>query len=92
MIDDRSQRSWSYRTLVVDVGSNDGTCLKAFRARGFRVCGVDPAALPARIANENGIDTINADYARHSTAARALAEREFDARKVLGAMLERIGT
>jgi SAM-dependent methyltransferase len=48
--------------LVVDVGSNDGTCLKAFRARGFRVCGVDPAALPAKIANENGIDTINAFF------------------------------
>ncbi len=48
--------------VVVDVGSNDGTCLKAFRARGFRVCGVDPAALPAKIANENGIDTINAFF------------------------------
>jgi SAM-dependent methyltransferase len=48
--------------LVVDVGSNDGTCLKAFAARGYRVCGVDPAALPARIANENGIDTINAFF------------------------------
>jgi SAM-dependent methyltransferase len=48
--------------LVVDVGSNDGTCLKPFAARGYRVCGVDPAALPARIANENGIDTINAFF------------------------------
>jgi SAM-dependent methyltransferase len=48
--------------VVVDVGSNDGTCLKAFRARGFVVCGVDPAALPAKIANENGIDTINAFF------------------------------
>jgi SAM-dependent methyltransferase len=45
--------------LVVDVGSNDGTCLAAFRARGFKVCGVDPAALPAGIANQNGIDTID---------------------------------
>jgi SAM-dependent methyltransferase len=50
--------------LVVDVGSNDGTCLKAFRARGYRVCGVDPAAFPAKIANENGIDTINAFFGR----------------------------
>ena len=48
--------------VVVDIGSNDGTCLKAFRARGFRVCGVDPAALPAKIANENGIDTIDAFF------------------------------
>jgi len=48
--------------LVVDVGSNDGTCLKALRARGYRVCGVDPAELPARLANENGIDTLNAFF------------------------------
>jgi SAM-dependent methyltransferase len=48
--------------VVVDVGSNDGTCLKAFTARGYRVCGVDPAELPARIANESGIDTINAFF------------------------------
>ena len=38
-----------------------------------------------------GIDHINADHARHSAAARALAEQMFDARKVLGAMLERVG-
>ncbi|HUJ11795.1 MAG TPA: glycosyltransferase family 1 protein [Verrucomicrobiae bacterium] len=37
-----------------------------------------------------GIDAINADYARHSAAARMLAEQEFDSRKVLGAMLDRI--
>jgi SAM-dependent methyltransferase len=48
--------------VVVDVGSNDGTCLKAFRVRGYTVCGVDPASLPASIANENGIDTINAFF------------------------------
>jgi hypothetical protein len=35
-----------------------------------------------------GIDAVNADYARHSVAARALAEEMFDARKVLGKMLE----
>lgn len=46
-------------SLVVDVGSNDGTCLKAFQALGATVCGVDPASLAARIANENGVETIN---------------------------------
>ncbi|MEI9997254.1 MAG: class I SAM-dependent methyltransferase [Rhizomicrobium sp.] len=45
--------------LVVDIGSNDGTALKAFQRRGARVCGVDPASLPAKIANENGVDTLN---------------------------------
>lgn len=45
--------------FIVDVGSNDGTCLKAFKARGFTVCGVDPASMPADIANAAGIDTLN---------------------------------
>ena len=45
--------------LVIDVGSNDGTCLKEFRNLGYRVCGVDPAYLPAKIANESGIPTLN---------------------------------
>jgi hypothetical protein len=38
-----------------------------------------------------GIEAINAGYASHSNAARKLARQMFDARKVLGAMLERIG-
>jgi hypothetical protein len=38
-----------------------------------------------------GIEEINADYAHHSAEARKLAEEQFDARKVLGAMLERLG-
>jgi len=48
--------------VVVDVGSNDGTCLKPFQARGFTVCGVDPASLAAKIANEAGVETINAFF------------------------------
>lgn len=50
------------RAVVVDVGSNDGTCLKAFQIRGHTVCGVDPAALAAGIANDNGIPTINSFF------------------------------
>lgn len=45
--------------FVVDIGSNDGTCLKAFQALGFKTLGVDPASFPAKIANENGIKTFN---------------------------------
>ena len=37
-----------------------------------------------------GIAAINADYPRHSAGARALAEKMFDARHVLGEMLEQI--
>ena len=45
--------------LIVDIGSNDGTCLKAFKNHGFKVCGVDPAKIPSEIANQNKIFTIN---------------------------------
>jgi hypothetical protein len=38
-----------------------------------------------------GIEAINAAYAAHRDAARKVAERMFDARKVLGTMLEEIG-
>jgi SAM-dependent methyltransferase len=54
--------------LVVDIGSNDGTCLRAFQDRGARVCGVDPASLAAGIANADGIETINAFFDADSAA------------------------
>jgi SAM-dependent methyltransferase len=45
--------------LVLDVGSNDGTCLSSFKKKKIKVLGIDPAKLPAKIANKNGIKTIN---------------------------------
>ena len=48
--------------LVVDVGSNDGTCLKEFKNLGLKVCGVDPASVPAQIANDAGIHTVNSFF------------------------------
>jgi hypothetical protein len=38
-----------------------------------------------------GVDAIEGDYRRHALAARELAEEYFDARKVLPALLERVG-
>ncbi len=43
-------------SLVVDVGSNDGTLLSGFKAQGMRVLGVEPTNI-AKIANESGIET-----------------------------------
>ncbi len=37
-----------------------------------------------------GIEEVNADYTHHSTEARAVAEEMFDARKVLGKLLEAV--
>ena len=46
-------------SLVFDIGSNDGTLLKAFNKSGHRVLGVDPAKDIAAQASAQGIETIN---------------------------------
>lgn len=48
-------------SLVMDIGSNDGTVLRAFKERGMRVLGVEATNI-AKIANENGIDTLQAFF------------------------------
>lgn len=44
---------------VLDIGSNDGTQLKHFKALGYEVLGVESSKTTANIAQEAGIDTLN---------------------------------
>jgi hypothetical protein len=56
------------KSLVVDIGSNDGTLLSAFREQGLRVLGIEPTNI-AKIANDNGIETLQSFF------TETLAER-----------------
>ena len=49
-------------SLVLDIGSNDGTLLREFDLRGMRVLGVEPAAHIATAATVAGVPTVNAFF------------------------------
>lgn len=60
-------------SLVVDIGSNDGSLLKAFRELGYRLVGVDPAVQIAEQATAQGVPTIP-EYFSVEVAARIREE------------------
>jgi SAM-dependent methyltransferase len=52
--------------LVIDVGCNDGTLLKAFARNGMRVLGVDPSERPGAVARSQGV-TVFQQFWNHDT-------------------------
>lgn len=54
-------------SLVVDIGSNDGTCLSFFKQNKMKVLGVDPAIDIAKKATKDGISTV-ADFFNYDLA------------------------
>ncbi len=60
--------------LVVDIGSNVGVLLGAFKNQGTRIQGVDPAAAIVLLAHQRGIDTI-CDFFNHVVVESILAEK-----------------
>ena len=58
---------------VLDIGSNDGTLLSKFKARGFDVQGIDPCTPITEIANSRGIPTLTSLF-----TASAFIDAKFD--------------
>jgi hypothetical protein len=69
-------------SLIVDVGSNDGTLLKNFLTGGHRVLGIEPSQAGA-VAREQGIDTLTAYFSRET--ARQVLEKYGKARVITAA-------
>ncbi len=86
------------KSLVIDIGSNDGTLLSAFKEQGQRVLGIEPTNI-ARLANEAGIETLQSffteDLARrvvetHGHAALVTATNVFAHIAGLGSVMRGI--
>lgn len=54
-----SERFGSEGSFVVEIGSNEGVMLEAFKALGADVLGIDPAKIASDIANSKGVETIH---------------------------------
>jgi hypothetical protein len=61
-------------SLVLEIGSNDGTLLRFFKDHGMRVQGVDPALNIARQASDSGIPTIS-EFFTAEIAAKILRDQ-----------------
>ena len=55
-------------SLIVDIGSNDGTLLKNFKAGGHRVLGVEPSQAGV-VARDQGIDTLTAYFSKDAVGS-----------------------
>ncbi len=65
-------------SLVVDIGSNDGIFLEQAQGHGLRGLGVEPAANVVAVAQERGVETLNAffnmEVAKHIVREKGLAK------------------
>ena len=61
-------------SLIAEMGSNDGSLLKAFKAEGMRVQGIDPARDIAAAATADGVPTLP-DFFTSQLAGRIKSEQ-----------------
>lgn len=88
-------------SLIIDVGSNDGTLLRCFKNVGHKVLGVDPAKEIAEKATASGIETMPALFTsevankikeKHGTASVITAFNVYAHADNLGDMTDGIRT
>ena len=60
--------------LVIDIGSNVGVLLGAYKKRGCKVLGIEPSKHIAESANINGIETIN-DFISTNLAKKIVSDK-----------------
>ena len=58
-------------SLIIDVGSNTGVLLSAFKSKNMKVLGIEPSSNVASIARKNGIRTTN-DFFSKELAKKTL--------------------
>lgn len=65
-------------SLVIEIASNDGYLLKNFRAAGVPCLGIEPAANIAKVARENGIETLEAFFSNELACELSATGRKAD--------------
>ncbi len=68
--------------LIVEAASNNGKLLQCFQAHNVRVLGVEPAENIAKMANDEGVETVNEFF--NSDTAQAIGARYGTAKAVIG--------
>jgi len=63
---------------VIEVASNDGYLLQAFKSRGIPVLGIEPAANVAKVAQDKGIETLVRFFGVDLATELARADRHAD--------------
>jgi SAM-dependent methyltransferase len=61
-------------SLVVEIGSNEGVMLEAFKEKGVQPLGIDPAKIAVDAANSRGVETIH-DFFTQDLAVRIKKEK-----------------
>lgn len=57
------------QSLVIDIGANDGTLLRAFARQGMRILGVDPGGRTGELARQQGVTVMRTFWNRETGRA-----------------------